>query len=107
MSNSTKTSKTFNCETCGIECPVRRGKNIYCLECGIKKNRLESEYFKTLIRREKREIELEEIKQKKVDVKRKSFLAELEAEGMDTRTYDLKLQREAEIDNQFYNTHVV
>jgi len=106
MSKLHKPSKTFNCETCGIECPVRRGKNIYCLECGIKKNRLESEYFKTLIRREKREIELEEIKQKKLDEKRKTFLAELEAEGNYSQLYETNKSIEKEFEEEWYPTHI-
>ncbi len=90
MNNTLKTPKplkTFKCQSCGNETPSKKGRNKYCYECGIQQNKLESEWTRTEIAKEKKRIQLAQVRQSRMEEERLAFLAELQNEGYQPTNY--------------------
>jgi predicted ATP-dependent serine protease len=98
-SNSTKPSKTFKCQSCGQVTPRKQGRSKYCLECGIKQNKLESYWALTETKKENRLIELAVARQNRMEAERLAFLAELQNEGLYPTPYaEEKAQEDAHLE---------
>ena len=77
------------------------------MECGIKKNRQETEYAKTKIRSEEARIELANIRLHRIEAERLAFLAELEGEHYAPKDYAEDKAEEKEFEQRWYPVKMV